>query len=432
MKNLFKIVIVFFGIIFFSETAYATEINVPSKANIAIEMEKGKILTSKNADEKLAIASVSKIVTMYMVLDKINNQGASWDEVVPVNSYLIELSNEWALGSTPLDGNHKYTVRDLFNAMCIESSNSATMALGDWVAPDHNQSTYIKMTNEFLNSLGLKNYSFVSASGLENSDIPGYIATGTSLDDYNKLSAKDVSLIARQLLIDFPEILKISSSTGYTMSDGQFLENTFSVMNGKSQHDKSLNIDGLKTGFTYIAGFCFVGTEFNGEFRTITVVLNSENYGLETNQLMHYARENYQLENVNLDSLVDTPKLTVNGGVTNTVDISQCEELSLIVNKSSNSLKLNKVLDCLNAPVDENQEHILGDVYDENDKLGYATNQAPQLLIKTSSSVDFKTCELPKNSKLKDFFRLFKSDLLTIETKDPSPLLDSSILNIIE
>lgn len=431
MRNLLKIIIVVFGALLFTKTTYATEINVPSKANIAIEMETGKILTSKNADEKLAIASVSKIVTMYMTLNKINNEGASWDEVVPIHPYLIELSHEWALGSTPLDGSHEYTVRDLFNAMCIESSNSATMALGDWVAPDHNQSTYIAMVNDFLSNLGLKGFSFVSASGLENSDIPGYLAKGTTSNDYNKLSAKDVSMVARQLIMDFPEILNTSSLVSYTMSDGQVLENTFSVMNGKSQHDKSLNIDGLKTGFTYIAGFCFVGTEFNGEFRTISVVLDSENYGLETNQLMRYARENYTSINVDFNKLIEDPSIEVSGGNESKVKVEPCEDVSLIVNKGTNSIKLNKVLSTLNAPVPKGREHILGDIYDEKDTLGYV-NKTPQLLVRTTESIDFKKCELPKDTKIKDFLRIFNPRLLTVETKDPSPLMTESLLDKIQ
>lgn len=400
MKLLSKLVVlvaVFFCLL--EKKVEATEVNVESQANVAIEMDSGKILYSKNSDTKLAIASVSKIVTMYMVLDKLNSDNGSWDDVVPIDDYLISLSNDFSLGSVPLSGSHSYTVRDLFYAMCLVSSNSATMALGDWVAPDHSQSTYIAMANEFLRDTGLSGFTFVSASGLENSDISGYIADGTSLDDYNKLSAKDVSMVARRLISDYPEILEFSSTPSYTMSDGQVLSCGFNVMNGNKNYDPTLNIDGLKTGFTYIAGFCFVGTEFNGEFRTISVVLNSSNYGEETNQLMHYARENYTVKELRVGENFDST-VKVKHGKVNEVGIELSSPIKMIVKRSESKLVLKGEETILQAPFEKGRELILGTIADEKDDLGYLSNvERLKVKVKTNSSVKVKLCYFPHSLK---------------------------------
>ena len=142
MKNILKIVLLLSFLFSFTKNVLA-DVTVNSKAHIAIEMETGKILKEKNSEEKLPIASVAKIVTMYLVLEEINSNGKSWDEEVTISPYLIELSKDPELGSMRLDSSHKYTVRDLFHAMCIVSSNSATMALGDWLTDDNDQSSYI-------------------------------------------------------------------------------------------------------------------------------------------------------------------------------------------------------------------------------------------------------------------------------------------------
>lgn len=387
MKNILKIVLLLSFLFSFTKNVLA-DVTVNSKAHIAIEMETGKILKEKNSEEKLPIASVAKIVTMYLVLEEINSNGKSWDEEVTISPYLIELSKDPELGSIRLDSSHKYTVRDLFHAMCIVSSNSATMALGDWLTDDNDQSSYIDKVHGFLNELGLKEYTFVSSSGLENSDIGGYMIDGSNLSDYNKLSAKDVSIIARKLIINYPEILEVSSLEKYTLSDGQILNNTFNVLKGKSNYDNSLNADGLKTGFTYIAGFCFVGTEWNGEYRTITVVLNSENYGLETNQLMKFAREHY--EKININKLIDNKFLVkVNNGEVNNLELELNRDNYLIVNKDDSSIKLEQHLSKVTAPVIDNEIFEVGTIFDNNDSLGYV-GELPKVSGLATKEVSYK------------------------------------------
>lgn len=387
MKNILKIVLLLSFLFSFTKNVLA-DVTVNSKAHIAIEMETGKILKEKNSEEKLPIASVAKIVTMYLVLEEINSNGKSWDEEVTISPYLIELSKDPELGSIRLDSSHKYTVRDLFHAMCIVSSNSATMALGDWLTDDNDQSSYIDKVHGFLNKLGLKDYTFVSSSGLENSDIGGYMIDGSNLSDYNKLSAKDVSIIARKLIINYPEILEVSSLEKYTLSDGQILNNTFNVLKGKSNYDNSLNADGLKTGFTYIAGFCFVGTEWNGEYRTITVVLNSENYGLETNQLMKFAREHY--EKININKLIDNKFLVkVNNGEVNNLELELNRDNYLIVNKDDSSIKLEQHLSKVTAPVIDNEIFEVGTIFDNNDSLGYV-GELPKVSGLATKEVSYK------------------------------------------
>lgn len=390
MKLFYKLTFCF--IVFFilsGEKVYATDVTVNSRANIAMEMNTGKILYEKNSDEKLPIASVAKIITMYQVLNKVNTEGHSWDEIVPIDNYLIELSHNYTLGSLQLSSSHQYTLRDLFNSMVLVSSNSATMALGNWVASDGAQTTYINETNQVLSSWGLTGFTYVSASGLENSDIPAYMISGSTIDQYNQFSAKDVSVIAQHLIKEYPEILEVTAHDTYMISDGSILARNGKVYAGKANYDSSLAIDGLKTGFTSLSGVCFVGTEYNGDFRTITVVLNSSDYGTETNQLMHYARENYQSKLIDTNSLIEK-SLKVKYGQTNSVSVIG-NEMTAIVNKSGDNFTVQTRPVPLTAPIKNGKVVEYGRLIDNSDSLGYVSNY-PIVTALTTESVNIKLC----------------------------------------
>lgn len=258
-----------------------------AKNAIAMDYATGKAVWSKSANTARPIASVSKIMTLYLVLQKVANGGGSWDDVVDTsNKGLVAMSKDSACGGFVFKSGHKYTVQDLYYAALLDSSNNAAIALGQWVAGSN--AKFIQQMNAQAKSWNLGKAKFVSASGLENSDLKvfGY---NYGKANANMVSAKDVALIARHLIQDFPRILT-DGSIGSKTIDGQTAYNYNNLLAGRKYYQAALKVDGLKTGYTPLAGYCFVGTgQKTGKHRVITVVLHDEDEFTETRSLMKYA-----------------------------------------------------------------------------------------------------------------------------------------------
>nr|WP_245155339.1 serine hydrolase [Levilactobacillus yiduensis] len=258
-----------------------------AKNAIAMDYTTGEAVWSKKANTARPIASVSKLMTLYLVLQKVGSGSGSWDDVVDTSSKgLIAMGQSASCGGFLFKSGHKYTVQDLYYAAFLDSSNNAAIALGKWVAGSN--AKFIQQMNAQAKSWGLDKASFVSASGLENSDLKAFgYAYGSA--NANMVSAKDVALIARHLIQDYPRILT-DGAIGSKTVDGQTAYNYNNLLAGRKYYQSALNVDGLKTGYTPLAGYCFVGTgQKTGKHRVITVVLHDINEFTETRSLMNKA-----------------------------------------------------------------------------------------------------------------------------------------------
>lgn len=258
-----------------------------AKNAIAMDYTTGKAVWSKKANTARPIASVSKLMTLYLVLQKVGSGSGSWSDVVDTSSKgLIAMGQSYSCGGFLFKSGHKYTVQDLYYAALLDSSNNAAIALGKWVAGSN--AKFIKQMNAQAKSWNLGKANFVSASGLENSDLKAFgYAYGSA--NANMVSAKDVALIARHLIQDYPRILT-DGAIGSKSVDGQTTYNYNNLLAGRKYYQAALNVDGLKTGYTPLAGYCFVGTgQKTGKHRVITVVLHDINEFTETRSLMNKA-----------------------------------------------------------------------------------------------------------------------------------------------
>lgn len=257
-----------------------------AKAAVALDAKTGKVVWSKNANTARPIASVSKIMTLYLTLKKVDGKTSNWNHKVKITSRgLVSMSKNTSVGGFHFKLNHSYTVKQLYYAAFLDSSNNAAIALGQWVSGSN--AKFIKKMNAQAKSWNLGRAHFVSASGLENSDLRTYgYAYGSATA--NKVSAKDVALIARHLITDYPRVLT-DGKIGSMKVNGQLCYNYNNLLKGRKYYRASLNVDGLKTGYTPLAGYCFVGTgQKSGKHRVITVVLHDENEFTETRSLMEH------------------------------------------------------------------------------------------------------------------------------------------------
>lgn len=236
---------------------FPTDIN--AKAIIVVDLETGEIHYEKNSKKQVAVAGMSKIMTEYLVFNAIGAHKFDWDSTYTPSNYVLSISEQPSFVNLGMKEDERYTVRQLFKAMSIASANDAAVGLAEMTA--QTEEKFIDIMNEHATHFGLNETRFFSASGLDG-------------DEVNLSSARDVSLLARKLILTHPEVLLFTEIPNFRTSAGETKENTNLMLSGKA-HEMP-GIDGLKTGFTEEAGPCFIGTGvFNGR-RIVTVVIGVE------------------------------------------------------------------------------------------------------------------------------------------------------------
>ena len=276
-------------------------LNVEAGAAILVEADSGKILYQKNADELLAIASMTKMMSEYLVHEAVDKGKLKWDQKVKVSEYAYKVSQDRSLSNVPLENGGSYTVKELYEAMAIYSANGATIALAEAVAGK--EADFVKMMNDQAKEFGLKNYKFVNSTGLTNKDLKGQHPEGTTPDEENKMSARDVAILAQHLMQDFPKVLDTAKIPKKVFQEGGKypiqMDNWNWMLKGLVKQYEG--VDGLKTGHTPEAGYCFTGTAERNGMRLISVVINTSSNTSrfdETKKLFDYGFANFDVKKV--------------------------------------------------------------------------------------------------------------------------------------
>ncbi|MBO0589421.1 serine hydrolase [Sporosarcina sp. E16_8] len=242
---------------------------------ILIDAESGKILYEEDADKPLGIASMTKMMTEYILFEAIEEGTISWDQEYKVNDYTYAVSQDRRLSNVPLRKDGTYTIRELYEAVAIYSANGATIAVAETIAGTETE--FLKLMNAKAKELGLKDYKFVNSTGLNNSDLQGMHPQGTGAEDENVMPAKSVAKLAYHLLHDYPEVLETTKINSKVFREGTSdaikMDNwNFMLPGFVYQYE---GVDGLKTGTTDFAGHCFTGTATRDGKRVIAVVMKA-------------------------------------------------------------------------------------------------------------------------------------------------------------
>ncbi|WP_407372171.1 serine hydrolase [Carnobacterium sp.] len=419
MKKLTKISTLFvtmlllgaFSPLIASTTVSAATIEQPAieaAAAFAIEPTTGKVLLNQNGDEKLGIASMTKMITEYILLETIKNGDLAWDDQVNISEYAHNISQNYELSNVPLRVDDTYSVEELYQAMAIYSANGATIALAEHIAGD--EKSFVDMMHEKVESWGITNYELYNTTGLSNSDLNGNIYPGSTDDSENSMTAREMSIVAQRLLLDFPEVLKTSS-----ISEKKFREGTsdeismqnFNWMLPGLIYERE-NVDGLKTGTTDFAGASMTGTAEEEGMRVVTIVMNATNGQedlskrfAETDKIMDWAFENWDMVPVFKEdqTLEDVEPLAVDKGKKDTLKVAVQSDVSLLIPTSVDSEKTNATIqvkkDLLNeagnltAPIKKGTEVGTAQVISEGDELGYVNGDAgEEVTIVAASTVE--------------------------------------------
>lgn len=301
--------------IFPGKSAQAEEndfLNINAKAAILIEFSTGKIIYQKNVDEALPVASMTKMMTEYLLLEAIEEGKLDWSKEVILSDYAQAVSQKYPeLSNVPMRKQEPYTIKELYEAMAIYSANGATIALAEAIAGS--ETKFVEMMNAKAEEIGLENYNFVNSTGLNNEDlVVGGVPMhpeGTAADEETTLSAKDTARLAHRLLTDYPEILDTASIPFKVFREGTpdaiDMPNWNKMLFTEELKVQFEGIDGLKTGSTDAAGFNFTGTAERDGMRVISVVMNTTNDEgvsteisrfLETKKLLTHAYGSYSVE----------------------------------------------------------------------------------------------------------------------------------------
>lgn len=258
-----------------SQTKAQTDLGLTVDASILIDAETGKILYEQNADTPLGIASMTKMMTEYILLDAIDEGKVTWDQQYRVTEYTYKVSQDRLLSNVPLRADGTYSIKELYDAMAIYSANAATIAIAETIAGTETE--FLKLMNKKAEELGLKDYKFVNSSGLNNEHLYGMHPSGTGPTDENVMPASSVAKLAYHLLKDHPEVIdtaKIAKKTFREGTDDAIEMSNWNFMLPGLVYEYE-GVDGLKTGTTDFAGHCFTGTAKRGDKRLIAVVMKA-------------------------------------------------------------------------------------------------------------------------------------------------------------
>lgn len=313
-----KIIIILVLFTCFIPKVKAEELIKNAKSGILIESSTGKILYEKNKDEKVSIASLTKMMVQLIVLEKIEEGSIKWSDVITASS------NASGMGGTQiwLSTGEKLTLEELFKGMSIVSANDATVAIAEYISKDEKE--FVKLMNEKAKSLGLKNTSFKNSTGL---DEEGHFS-----------SAFDLALLAKEL-IKHEEIFRFSSKyEDYIRTN---TPNKYWLVNTNKLIRFYDGADGLKTGFTDDALYTMSVTAKRNDLRLIAVVLGEKEGKVrnnETMELLDYGFNNYKIDKIKSKNEV-IYTINIDKGNKKSVDVYLKEDLSILSKKSDKDIK---------------------------------------------------------------------------------------------
>lgn len=330
MKKVLCFLCLFF--IVFSVKAEESKVDYTLAQNaesaILIEASTGKILFEKNSHEKLSPASMTKMMSMLLVMEAIENDVIKWDDIITVSQRASSMGGSQIL----LEVGEKMSVEDLFKGVAVGSANDAVVALSEAVAGSVEE--FVEMMNKRASELGLTDTNFKNPHGLDE------------VNHYS--SAHDMSIIARELL-KHEKVLEFSSIYEDYLRKGTDRE--FWLVNTNKLVRFNPIVDGLKTGYTKTAGYCLTATASKNNMRLIAVVMkepDTTTRNSEVTEMLDYGYAKYKLEKV-VDKNDVLKEIKISKAKDETVKIVPVNDVNIIMNKSTKlgnityDLNINKI-----------------------------------------------------------------------------------------
>ena len=284
------------------QTALAAPRIIPSppqlatEGHILLDAATGTVIIEENAEMRLPPASLTKIMTSYIIASEIQQGRISLDDLVPISvkAWKMEGSRMFVREGTEVK------VADLIRGIVIQSGNDASVAMAEFIAGD--EDAFADVMNQVAQKLGMTRTQFKNATGLP--------------DEGHYTTAKDLSILARALIRDFPEHYKVYKEKYFSYND-------IRQANRNSLLWRDDAVDGMKTGHTQAAGFCLVASAEKKDMRLVSVVMGAtseRSRSTESQKLINYGFRYF--ESVKLyDGLESLRRVKVWGGLHESLDV---------------------------------------------------------------------------------------------------------------
>ena len=249
--------------------------SIAAKAYILMDHNSGIILAANNENEKRSPASLTKLMTSYVVFKRLKEEFITLDDDVKISE------KAWRTGGSKsfIEVGKMIKLEDLLKGMIIQSGNDASVALAEHVAGS--EGTFVLFMNDYAQQIGMENTRFENASGLPHDD--------------QYTTAKDMALLSSAMIRDFPVYYE-------WYSQKEFTYNNITQTNRNKLLFTDSTVDGLKTGWTQKAGYCLVTSANRVDMRLISVVLGSDSPAIrtsETEKLLDYGFRFFETQSVN-------------------------------------------------------------------------------------------------------------------------------------
>ena len=315
----------------------AAEPEIPAPSAILIEKTSGKILYEKNAHEKLAPASVTKIMTLLLVMEALQSGRISWDDTVTTSSAAAAKGGSQIY----LEENEQMPLSDVLKAVVVASANDGATALAEHLCGS--EAAFVEKMNERAEQLGMQDTHFVNCTGLDDDpDSEEHLTT-----------AYDIALMSRELL-GHEEIKKYTTIWMDSVRDGTFgLANTNKLVRFYD------GTTGLKTGFTSGAGFCLSASAMRDGMELIAVVLHcdtSANRFESAKTLLNHGFANYTLVEPKLPHEPEAIPVILGRQMQITPELAECEPILVSKEQASDISYEMEQLDSVNAPITQGQK----------------------------------------------------------------------------
>ncbi|MDZ5712064.1 D-alanyl-D-alanine carboxypeptidase family protein [Jeotgalibacillus sp. HH7-29] len=314
----------------------AAELNLGKvKSGILVDADTGMVLYEQNSNDQLPPASMTKIGTLLLIMEEIDQGRLSWEDEVVTSSTAAGMGGSQIY----LKQGEKMTVKEMVKAISIASANDASVAMAEHISGS--EESFVKKLNDRIGLMGLKDTQFKNVTGLPES---GHFS-----------SAHDMSMLAK-------ELLRHEEITEFTGTYDDYLRqdtDPFWLVNTNKMIKSYPGADGLKTGYTSEAKYCLTATAKRGEMRLITVIFGAES-SKERNQLsaemLNYGFTNFVSKTFNQKGEV-LAEAAINKGTPEKVEAALSNSLKVIEKKNENAVYKRKVVieKNLQAPLEKGE-----------------------------------------------------------------------------